>query len=179
MDIKYFYENTELTIRQISNTLKLPFNRVRKYIIQNYSSDYRKKRKSVCYRNSKVGILNPMTDKKLENHPRYVGDVSDSKGYLLRVKPEWYTGRKKSHHVFAHHVVVCENLGITEIPRGWCVHHCDHNPLNNSFDNLVLLSMRDHMRLHTSLKGVTTIPKGSTLEWVETHGTPWKRNDIV
>jgi hypothetical protein len=81
--------------------------------------------------------------------------------------------------VFVHSLVVCENLGLTEIPKGWVVHHCDINPYNNSFDNLVMITMSDHTRLHRYLAGATTISKESTLKWVEAHGTPWKRDDIV
>lgn len=178
VDIKFYYETTALTIQQIANKLNLPFSMVYKHIRRDYSSEYRKNRKVVCYRNSKLGSNNPMFGLRGEETHNYIGDVADCKGYLMRVKPAWYTGRKRSRHVFTHHIVVCEQLGITEVPRGWCVHHCDFDPHNNSFDNLVLLTLGDHTRLHRALEGVTTIPKGSTLEWVETHGTPW-RDDIV
>ena len=60
MDIKYLYENTELTQQQIATKLGIPWKRVFNYIKDNYSSSYRKQRKAVCYRNSKVGELTPM-----------------------------------------------------------------------------------------------------------------------
>lgn len=179
MDIKYLYENTDLTQQQIAAALKCPINRVHKWISRNYTRAYRLEKKSICYRNSKLGEKNPMTGKCGELHHMYIGDVSDQKGYLMRVKPTWFTSRKNSRHAFTHHIVVCENLGITGIPKGWSVHHCDFNPLNNSFDNLVLLMSGDHNRLHRHLSGVTTISKESTLKWVETYGTPWSRDDIV
>lgn len=178
MDIKYLYENTELTQQQIAAQLGIPWKRVFKYIKANYSSDYRKTRKAKCYRNSKLGAKNPMRGKTVEVHHNYIGVVSDNKGYWMQLKPEWYTGRKRSKHVFVHHVVVCLALGLTEVPGGWHVHHCDHNPRNNDFDNLVLIKAGDHQRLHISLRGATTISKESTLKWVEAHGTPW-RNDMV
>lgn len=178
MDIKHYYENTELTQQQIAARVGVCVDLVRKYIKKHYSSEYRKSRKAVCYRNSKLGELNPMKNKVGETHHNYIGDVSDNKGYLMRLKPDWYTGRRRSKHVFTHHLVVCENLGITEIPRKWCVHHCDENPHNNEFQNLVLLTTSDHSKLHAYLKGATTISKESTLKWVETYGTPW-RKDIV
>lgn len=178
MDIKYLYENTELTQQQIAAKLNIPWKRVFNYIKANYSSAFRKQRKAACYRNSKQGALNPMQGKCGVSHHNYQGAVSDSKGYLMELKPEWYTGRKGSKHVFQHHIVVCLRLNLTEIPRGWHVHHCDHDPLNNSFDNLVLIKAGDHQRLHRSLAGATTISKESTLKWVEAHGTPW-RDDIV
>ena len=73
-----------------------------------------------------------------------------------------------------HHVVVCLEMGLTGIPAKWCVHHCDEDPHNNDFSNLVLLMMSDHMSLHQRvLKGATTMAKASTLKWVEAHGTPF------
>ena len=179
MDIKYLYENTELTQQQIANQLGVHWKRVFKYIKDNYSSAYRKARKSKCYRNSKLGALNPMQGKVGEAHHNFKGVVSDNKGYLMVLRPTWYTGRKGSKHVFEHSVVACINLGLTCIPKGWCVHHVDRNPLNNSFDNLVVCTMGDHQRIHRHLYGAETISKESTLKWVEAHGTPLLRDDIV
>ena len=178
MDIKYLYENTELTQQQIAARLGIPWKRVFNFIKANYSTEYRKQRKAACYRNSKLGTSNPMHGKRGADHHYYKGVVSDCKGYLMELKPAWYTGRKGSKHVFQHHLVVCEHLGLTAVPAGWHVHHCDHDPYNNSFDNLVLLTASDHQRLHNALEGATTISKESTLKWVEAHGTPW-RDDIV
>lgn len=179
MDIKYLYENTQLTIQQIAAQTGNSNWKTWKFIKDTYSSQYRKQHKSVCYRNSKLGNLNPMLGNTGSKHHNFVGSVSDNKGYLMRLKPLWYTGRKNSKHVFEHSIIVCENLGLSEVPKGWVVHHCDFNPLNNSFGNLVMLLMGDHSRLHRYLEGVTTISKESTLKWVETYGTPWKRDDIV
>lgn len=167
--IKELYEETYLTQQQIADRLGIPWKRVFKYIKSNYSSEFRKARKSETYRLSKLGSKNPMKGVFGSQHHNYVGEVSDNKGYMMVLKPEWYTGRKKSKYVFVHHVVVCEALGLTQIERGMCVHHCDFNPLNNSFDNLVLLSMSEHTALHQALAGVTTISKESTLKWVEAH----------
>lgn len=179
MDIKYLYENTELTQQHIAAQLGIPWKQVFNYVKSNYSAAYRKTRKAKCYRNSKLGELNPMHGKVGDLHHYFVGEVSDNKGYLMQLKPDWYTGRKGSKHVFVHHVVVCQALGLQAIPRGWCVHHVDQNPLNNDFTNLVLCTMGDHSRLHRYIReGATTISKESTLKWVEAHGTPW-RDDIV
>lgn len=179
MDIKTLYETTELTIDKIADKVGLPYSVVFKYIANTYTKDQRKERKSKCYRNSKLGNKNPMLGKYKELHHLYKGQVSDNKGYLMQLKPNWYTGRKNSKHVFVHSIVVCENMGLTEIPKGWVVHHCDFNPLNNDFNNLVLLTMGDHNRLHRWLEGATTISKESTLKWVEAHGTVFNRDDIV
>jgi len=179
MDINYYYLNTELSQREIANKLGLTLNHVNTAIRKQFSSEFRRQRKVVSYKNSKLGDKNPMYGNKLELHPRYKILVSDNKGYLMRVKPLWYTGRINSKYVFEHHIVVCQQLGLTQIPKGWCVHHCDMNPHNNDFSNLVLLTMSNHRKLHSYLEGATTISKESTLKWVEAHGTPWRRDDIV
>jgi hypothetical protein len=178
MDIKFLIENTTYTQQEIGKILGYSQQRVSGLLKKLYSGEYRKSRKVNSYRNSKLGNKNPMTGKFLEKHPNFIGLVGDSKGYMMRIKPDWYTGRKHSKHIFEHHYVVCTNLGITQVPKGWCVHHCDENKVNNDFDNLVLMTISDHMKLHSQLKGVTTISKESTLKWVEAHGTLW-REDIV
>ena len=174
MDIKSLYENTDLTQQEIADRLGIHWKKVFKYIKANYSEQYRKGRKAKTYRKSKLGDANPMTGKTGNQHHNFKGEVSDNKGYLMVLKPDWYTGRKGSKHVFSHHVVVCEALGLTAIPKGWVVHHCDENPYNNDFSNLVLLTVADHARLHAALKGSTTISKESTLKWVETYGTVYQ-----
>lgn len=179
MDIKFYYENTSLTLQEIATKLGMKLTQVWKYTKHNYSSEYRRNRKVQNYRNSKQGSKNPMFGKTVEQHHNYLGIVSDNKGYWMQLKPEWYVGRKRSKHVFVHHVVVCEGLGLTAIPKGWCVHHCDFNPENNNFENLVLITVSDHNRLHRFLAGATTISKESTLKWVEACGTPFRRDDIV
>ncbi len=174
MDIKTLYENTDLTQQEIADRLGIHWKKVFKWVKANYSTEHRKERKARCYRKSKLGDKNPMRGKTGNLHHNFIGEVSDNKGYLMILKPDWYTGRKGSKHVFVHHVVVCLALGITAIPKGWCVHHCDENPYNNKFDNLILVTLRDHARIHSVLlKGATTISKESTAKWLEAHGTPF------
>ena len=179
-EIKHLIETTELTLQQIADNLGIGYKRVYN-VWKTYPKEYRQKRKKANYRRSKLGDLNPMKGKFGDQHHGYVGIVSDNKGYLLVLRPDWYTGRKNSKHVFQHSVVVCEAMGLTEIPKGFCVHHCDHNPMNNDFDNLVLLSLEEHNALHSEiarakkeLEGVTTISKESTAKWLEARraGTP-------
>ena len=175
MNIKYLYENTDLTQKEIATRLGSTPKVVGTYIRKHYSSVSRKARHKRNVAKSKVGALNPMHGLVGDMHHRYIGTTPDGKGYMLVLKPLWYTGRKGSKHIFEHHAVVAEALGLTAIPKGWCVHHCDQVKMNNSFDNLVLLTLSDHSRLHQSvLDNATTISKESTLKWVETHGTPFK-----
>ena len=155
--IKTLYETTELTQQQIADTVGVSWKVVFTVIKKGYSSAYRKQRKATSYRNSKLGDKNPMYGKIGSDHPGYIGAVSDNKGYLMVLKPSWYTGRKKSKHVFQHHVVVCEALGITEIPKGYHVHHINGDRCDNSYANLLMLTAGDHMRLHARQRRAETI----------------------
>ncbi len=166
MDIKHYIENTSLTLQQIAGTCNCSINKVRT-VWMTYSKEFRQVRKVNNYRLSKLGTANPMKGKTGTQHHNYKGVVADGKGYLLILKPEWYTGRKGSKHIFHHHYVACKALGLTAMPKGYVVHHCDEDKQNNSFDNLVLLTMSEHTALHQVLEGATTISKESTLKWVE------------
>ena len=174
MDIKHYFENTDLTQVQIAAKVGVHWKHVFKYIKNNYSSAERKLRKARTYRASKLGDKNPMFGVRGDEHHYFVGDVSDAKGYLMRLKPDWYTGRAGSKHVFVHSLVMCAHYGITEIPKGWCVHHVDCNPHNNTVENLMIVTLGDHQRIHRNLYSATTISKESTAKWLETHGTPFK-----
>lgn len=117
-----------------------------------FSPAFRKMRKSNNYSVSKRGDKNPMSGKFGDAHHNYKGVISDKKGYHIILKPDWYTGRKRSKHVFYHHYVYCLANGLTEIPIGYDVHHKDENKLNNAIENLQLLSRSEHARLHQQLR---------------------------
>lgn len=82
--------------------------------------------------------------------------------------PEWVTAEYKKDSFAEHALVVCKHLGLTEIPKGYIVHHVNNDSKDNRFENLVLMTRSEHTSLHNGfLKGVTTISKESTLKWVE------------
>ena len=111
--LKYLYEQTCKTDAQIADELGISITWLyRGFLYKMYDRDYRKTRKQRSYQLSKQGDKNPMKGKFGESHPRYKERVSDGKGYMMVLKPDWYTGRKGSHHVFEHSVVMCKALGI-------------------------------------------------------------------
>ena len=144
--------------------MNISYKMVHTRITNNFTKQQRQSRKITNYRNSKLGDKNPMT-----NNPYRYNPISDSKGYLLVIKPPWYTGRKHSHHIFEHHYVTCEQLGMSAIPAKHVVHHCDSDKTNNDYSNLLLLTMSEHTALHQALGRVTTISKESTAKWLETY----------
>jgi hypothetical protein len=137
-----------MTLQEIADTADCKLTSTWKFLKSLYPPEFRKARKVQNYSKSKLGKLNPMSGKCRERHHNYIGAVSDGKGYHLILKPDWYTARKGTKHVFLHHVVMCEHLGLTEIPSGWCVHHKDENKINNEISNLELLTLSDHTKLH-------------------------------
>lgn len=162
--IKELYETTELTLQQIADsvegaTYKIVWSRVHRW----YAKDIRDNRKRICYRNSKLGDKNPMFGKMLADHHNYIDECSDGYGYLTIVKPEWYTGRRGSKRVFKHSIVMCEHLGISEIPQGFVIHHIDYDRVNNDLINLALMTISAHTRLH-QLERATTREKSRRVQ---------------
>lgn len=137
------------------------------------------------YSSSKLGENNPMKGKFGEKHPNYRGECDDGNGYKITLKPDWYTGRGRSKHIFVHHLVICEALGLAQIPSGFSVHHIDGDRTNNLINNLALLTNSAHSRLHgldkgwkvqrLSRKGVG--PKRARSARHEEHSVP--QDDIV
>lgn len=165
------------TIKHLLETTTLPLSEIRKLVkcrgqlvtdtLKSYSLTFRHERTTACYRYAKLGENNPMSGKCGVNHHNFKGAISDSKGYLLTLKPEWYTGRKGSKHIFLHSLNYCVEYGLTEIPAGYVVHHCDQNKLNNKVSNLLMMTMGEHAALHHLIEGATTISKESTAKWLE------------
>lgn len=159
--IRGYFENTNLTLEQIAQEAGYGYKIVWNTVTRLYDESTRKARKQKNYSISKQGDKNPMKDKTRSKHHNWIGgEVGDGNGYIMVLKPEWYTGRQGSKYVFKHSVVICEALGLTEIPRGWIVHHVDRDRTNNEINNLALMTNAAHNRLH-QLERVTTIPQGS------------------
>lgn len=146
LEIKNLYENTDLNITQIGRTMNLPD--VAGFIWDEYTPEQRKERHKKLLSNQKKGKKNPMYNRTGSDHPNYKGLCSDGKGYVTVTRPDWYEGNKSKRRVFVHHIVMCEYLGITCIPKGFVVHHIDGNKLNNDINNLALMTPNAHSILH-------------------------------
>lgn len=101
---------------------------------------------------SKLGNLNPMYGKLGKEHPRYVENFINWQGYRFIDTPDWFTGSNNNGKVMEHVVVGCEKYGLTELPDGHVFHHIDEDKLNNSPDNLQLMTISAHMILHAELR---------------------------
>ena len=143
------FEHTETRLQDICKEANLEYWEMQEILNDHYSKEFQQKRKSHLYSLSKQVDKNPMLGKTKELHHNYKGEVGDGKGYLQCLKPDWYTGRKGSKHVFVHTVVMCEYLGLTELPKGWVVHHINGNKRDNDINNLALLTNSAHTKLHS------------------------------
>ena len=79
------------------------------------------------------------------------------------LKPDWYTGRKGATHVFVHTVVMCEALGLTELPQGWAVHHINGDKHDNDITNLALMTQNAHSKLHAFQRNHCKVQRSETI----------------
>lgn len=71
-----------------------------------------------------------------------------------RYKMVQFNGKRMSDHSRA----FCIALNIPQIPKGFVVHHLDENKRNNDIDNLALVTITAHNRIHAHEawnKGIT------------------------
>lgn len=172
-EIRVLLADTMHTYSKIAEMTHTNYGAVCRVAKTSFSVDFIRERKRNNYRISRIGENNPSYGLRGSLSRKYLGVIEDGKGYQIICKPDWYTSRKGSKHIYLHHVVVCLHLGLSCIPKGYCVHHCDGRKTNNDFSNLVLLPLSLHSKLHAylgSVEGVTTISKESTLKWAEAHG---------
>jgi hypothetical protein len=87
------------------------------------------------YSKSKMGVNNPMfgARKQVEAILR--------EGYL-------YLWVGDNTYVAEHRLILMKSLGLKEWPEGWEVHHIDSDKMNNSLDNLAIVTTNGHRQLH-------------------------------
>src|SRR3990167_11195765 len=155
--VKQLFDTTQLTIDEIVDEVHSTYKIVWNIIKRSYSKEDRNRRKKINYSRSKLGSKNPQFGKLREEHPNFKGEVGDGNGYIMVLKPEWYTGRIGSKHVFKHTIVICEALNLTELPKGFIIHHIDRNRTNNALNNLALMTNGAHARLHQRDRATTSL----------------------
>ena len=76
------------------------------------------------------------------SHSRPLWSKQEDQGYMLIKTP---SGWIQEHRW----IYMIEN-GLKEIPDGYVVHHIDGNKLNNKIENLIMMTVADHVKLHWS-----------------------------
>ena len=165
--------HSSMTNREVGAVMGCDYNRSIKSI---WVSVYGKKavhdRFRESCRRSKMGDLNPMKNIDPTKHPNYVKESISTQGYRMVDYPEWWAGARKGAKYLEHVIVACQKYGITELPKGYVVHHIDEDKLNNDPGNLQIMTRRDHMRHHsTERKAQRLSRKGVGVSDSEKHST--------
>ncbi|WP_412095795.1 HNH endonuclease [Bacillus haynesii] len=114
-----------------------------------------RKRRQTIY----SGKNNPNFGNKGPKNPLFKTGTKISRyGYRLLYKPE-HPNAQKDGYILEHRFVLAEHLGRPLLDCE-CVHHKDENKLNNSIDNLEILSKSEHTKLHC--QGKTLLRDGET-----------------
>lgn len=150
------YVDTPLTMREIAKEIGCSYHCVRDIMM--LLPDYETR----VFNNRSAGRAEVKYLSGKDNG-NYKGHQTTHCGYICWKKPTWYTGNKSTgdavHYVFEHVLIMCTELGVSELPNGYVVHHIDECKQNNSLSNLALMTRSHHIKLHSLLrKGVTTIP---------------------
>ena len=70
----------------------------------------------------------------------------EGKGKLKRKMKKW-----NGKLILNAHYVFCQYYRLDKIPKGFIIHHKDGNSLNDSIDNLVMMSDKAHKEFHNKL----------------------------
>jgi DNA-binding transcriptional MerR regulator len=76
--------------------------------------------------------------------------VSESHGYLLVYMPNHRLADKKGYVRL--HILLAEHYFNRLVKKGEVVHHKNFNKLDNTPDNLVIMTKKEHDRLHAQLR---------------------------
>jgi hypothetical protein len=150
--------NSDFGVNTICNMYHRDYSTIKKIWQTEYNPGQFRARTSRLCRLHQLGDKSHMKGKTGMKHPNAVEKVMTN-GYVTVFKPEWYTGKVDGNRVYEHIVAYCEHNGLTEVPDGLVIHHMDENKMNNSPENLIMLSIADHRRLHAWLNKVQRLSR--------------------
>jgi deoxyuridine 5'-triphosphate nucleotidohydrolase len=98
-----------------------------------------------------AGENNPNFGNRGPNNPLFkTGERITRYGYKMIYKPD-HPNAQKDGYIFEHRYVMSQHLGRS-LTNEEHVHHKDENKLNNEIDNLEIVSLSEHTRLHNEEK---------------------------
>lgn len=151
--------HSDLGVRAIMDKYSRDYYTIKKIWLTVYHEGQFKTRTSRLCKLHKIGDKNPMKGKTGMHHHNAVERTINSSNYVQVFAPDWYVGRKDGNKTYEHIISYCEHNGLSEIPKGMVVHHMDENKQNNHPDNLILLSIQDHRRIHAWLNKVQRLSR--------------------
>ena len=126
---------------------------------RNLTKEERKIRWTKLARLSKYGDKNPMYGKCGEKHHNHTKKEVRMMGYRTVFPPTWWKGTISKGRVYEHIIKWAEANGYDHLPKGHVIHHIDENIDNNSPENLVLMTISDHIKLHWQLRKVQRLER--------------------
>ena len=100
-------------------------------------------RKKTLYK----GKDNPNYGNTGEKNPMFIGDRLNKFGYKILYKPT-HPNSDGYGYVLEHRYVMAEHLG-RPLTKEEVVHHIDENRINNSIENLQVMSVGEHTKIHS------------------------------
>lgn len=140
-------KETDMLAQEIAKLFSVSKWLIEEIARRNLTKEERKEIWSKRAKRSKLGELNPMFGKTGEKHHNSV-KLSRTNGYKTVFKPDWFTGKSDGNRIYEHIFIYCVTRGLSEIPKGYVIHHKDENIDNNEPWNLELLSISEHVKLH-------------------------------
>lgn len=123
-------------IRGLSEAMKLSHNRP--HVLEKFSNAARGRKHSEATKKKLRDVVGP-------DHPLWRSGLTLGSGGYLQFTASPANGAHAGKFL---HQIVCEWKEGRKLPDGYHVHHIDGDKLNNSPDNLVSMSAREHGQLH-------------------------------
>lgn len=172
--------NSDYGVQTIMQKYNRDYYTIKKIWLTVYHEGQFKARTSRLCRLHKIGEKNPMKGKTGLLHHNAVEKEVTASGYVMVFAPDWYSGKRDGNKVYEHILVYCEYNGYASLPKGSVVHHLDENTQNNHPDNLILMSIPDHRRIHAWLNKVQRLSRKRVEDSVlEAQDTSTTGDDIV
>lgn len=147
-NILYFFRKLNLPVRSASDAIKL--SRTPEVISKISKTWFKKGLVPWCKgltKNTDERIKKIAISISGENHHSWKG----GRVFSDRSSGTMYYNRNGLHCIESHKVW-CEHNNFGCIPKGCEIHHIDLNPKNNSIDNLILLPIDYHHKLHWQMR---------------------------
>lgn len=143
----FLKDGSYLSTEKIAKNLKTSYKDVAT-IIETLLTPSELKEREAILRSKAKNLVTSLDKGQLEELEKLSNYIPDGKGYLLVLKPDWFTGRAGSKHIYVHQMVMLTHLGLTEMPKDFVVHHINGDKTDNRIENLSMLTNAAHLKQH-------------------------------